>query len=58
MVEPSAMTNPVNPAYGAMPIWIFPRLISPAGVTSNPNVASVKNGVRIQKFVILFSPRK
>jgi hypothetical protein len=33
-------------------------LISPAGVTSNPNVASVRKGVRIQKFVILLSPRK
>ena len=33
-------------------------MISPAGVTSNPNVASVRKGVRIQRFVILFSPRK
>jgi hypothetical protein len=31
-------------------------LISPAGVTSNPKVASVKKGVRIQRFVIYFPP--
>ncbi len=33
-------------------------MISPAGVTSNPNVANVRKGVRIQRFVILFSPGK
>ena len=36
----------------------FPRLIRPAGVTSNPNVASVRNGVRTQRFVIYFPPGK
>src|SRR2546422_9165482 len=50
------MTNPVNPAKGAIPIGVLPRLISPAGVTSNPNVASVRKGVRIQRFVIYFPP--
>ena len=33
-------------------------LIKPAGVTSRPNVASVRNGVRIQMFVIYFPPGK
>ena len=33
-------------------------MMSPAGVTSNPNVASVRKGVRIQRFVMLLSPRK
>jgi hypothetical protein len=33
-------------------------LIRPAGVTSNPNVASVRNGVRTQRFVIYFPPGK
>ena len=56
MVEASAITIPVSPAYGATPTFVLPRFKRPAGVTSRPNVASVRNGVRTQRFVIYFPP--